>query len=259
MPGKPWNRENLTNWRVKLTTNQGDTPWSDAGSWSMALLDDSEWKATWIGEDSLSNPGEEVGVAGGNNKTRLAARYLRKEFTTDRAVERAVLYISGLGSYEAYLNGKKVSEDVFAPMPSLYYKRIYYNVYDVTALMASDKNTLGVILGNGRFFSMRNPGMKTFGLPRLLAQLRIEYADGSQATVVSDTSWKITSKGPIVANNEFDGEEYDARKELGAWTQTGYDDKNWMPAQRVSIPSGTLRAQMMPGMKVTETLKPVSI
>lgn len=156
-------------WRVKLTTNQGDTPWSDAGSWSMALLDDSEWKATWIGEDSLSNPGEEVGVAGGNNKTRLAARYLRKEFTTDRAVERAVLYISGLGSYEAYLNGKKVSEDVFAPMPSLYYKRIYYNVYDVTALMASDKNTLGVILGNGRFFSMRNPGMKTFGLPRLLA------------------------------------------------------------------------------------------
>lgn len=58
-------------WRVKLTTNQGDTPWSDAGSWSMALLDDSEWKATWIGEDSLSNPGEEVGVAGGNNKTRL--------------------------------------------------------------------------------------------------------------------------------------------------------------------------------------------
>ena len=149
---------------MKLTTNQGDTPWSDAGSWSMALLDDSEWKATWIGEDSLSNPGEEVGVAGGNNKTRLAARYLRKEFTTDRAVERAVLYISGLGSYEAYLNGKKVSEDVFAPMPSLYYKRIYYNVYDVTALMASDKNTLGVILGNGRFFSMRNPGMKTFGL-----------------------------------------------------------------------------------------------
>ena len=165
---------------MKLTTNQGDTPWSDAGSWSMALLDDSEWKATWIGEDSLSNPGEEVGVAGGNNKTRLAARYLRKEFTTDRAVERAVLYISGLGSYEAYLNGKKVSEDVFAPMPSLYYKRIYYNVYDVTALMASDKNTLGVIFGgNGRFFSMRNPGMKTFGLPRLLAQLRIEYADGS--------------------------------------------------------------------------------
>lgn len=246
-------------WRVKLTTNQGDTPWSDAGSWSMALLDDSEWKATWIGEDSLSNPGEEVGVAGGNNKTRLAARYLRKEFTTDRAVERAVLYISGLGSYEAYLNGKKVSEDVFAPMPSLYYKRIYYNVYDVTALMASDKNTLGVILGNGRFFSMRNPGMKTFGLPRLLAQLRIEYADGSQATVVSDTSWKITSKGPIVANNEFDGEEYDARLEMEGWNTNGFDDGAWKTPDVMEAPAGKLTAQQNPNIRVQETLKPVAV
>ena len=242
-------------WRVKLTTNQGDTPWSDAGSWSMALLDDSEWKATWIGEDSLSNPGEEVGVAGGNNKTRLAARYLRKEFTT----ERAVLYISGLGSYEAYLNGKKVSEDVFAPMPSLYYKRIYYNVYDVTALMASDKNTLGVILGNGRFFSMRNPGMKTFGLPRLLAQLRIEYADGSQATVVSDTSWKITSKGPIVANNEFDGEEYDARLEMEGWNTNGFDDGAWKTPDVMEAPAGKLTAQQNPNIRVQETLKPVAV
>ena len=74
---------------------------------------------------------------------------------------------------------------------------------------------------------MRNPGMKTFGLPRLLAQLRIEYADGSQATVVSDTSWKITSKGPIVANNEFDGEEYDARLEMEGWNTNGFDDGAW--------------------------------
>ena len=230
-------------WRVKLTTNQGDTPWSDAGRWSMALLDGSEWKASWIGEDSLSNPGEEIGVAGGNNKTRLAARYLRKEFTTDRAVERAVLYISGLGSYEAYLNGKKVSEDVFAPMPSLYYKRIYYNVYDVTALMAPDKNTLGVILGNGRFFSMRNPGMKTFGLPRLLAQLQIEYTDGSQETVASDTSWKITSKGPIIANNEFDGEEYDARLEMEGWNTNGFNDGAWKTPDVMEAPTGKLTAQ----------------
>ena len=246
-------------WRVKLATNQGDTPWSNAGSWSMALLDDSEWKATWIGEDSLSNPGEEIGVAGGNNKTRLAARYLRKEFAADKAVKRAVLYISGLGSYEAYLNGKKVSEDVFAPMPSLYYKRIYYNVYDVTGLMAPDKNTLGVILGNGRFFSMRNPGMKTFGLPRLLAQLQIEYADGSQATVVSDASWKITSKGPIVANNEFDGEEYDARLEMEGWNANGFDDGAWKTPDVMEAPAGKLTAQQNPNIRVQETLKPVAI
>lgn len=246
-------------WRVKLGTNQGETPWSETGSWSMALLDHSEWKATWIGEDALSNPGEEIGVAGGNNKTRLAARYLRKEFTADKAVKRAVLYISGLGAYEAYLNGKKVSEDVFAPMPSMYFKRIYYNVYDVTDLLASDRNTLGVILGNGRYFSMRNPGMKTFGLPRLLAQLQIEYADGSQATVVSDASWKVTSKGPIVANNEFDGEEYDASLEMAGWNANGYDDSAWKASDVMDAPKGKLTAQQNPNIRVQETLKPVAI
>lgn len=246
-------------WRVKLGTNQGETPWSEAGSWSMALLDNSEWKATWIGEDTLSNPGEEIGVAGGNNKTRLAARYLRKEFTADKAVKRAVLYISGLGAYEAYLNGKKVSEDVFAPMPSMYFKRIYYNVYDVTDLLAPDRNTLGVILGNGRYFSMRNPGMKTFGLPRLLAQLQIEYEDGSQSAVVSDASWKVTSKGPIVANNEFDGEEYDARLEMAGWNANGYDDSAWKASDVMDAPKGKLTAQQNPNIRVQETLKPIAI
>ena len=77
--------------------------------------------------------------------------------------------------------------------------------------------------------------------------------------MTTNTSWKLTTEGPVRSNNEYDGEEYDARKELGNWTQTDYDDTKWMPAERVSIPSGTLRAQMMPGMKVTETLKPVSI
>lgn len=99
----------------------------------------------------------------------------------------------------------------------------------------------------------------TFGYPKLRLNLIVEYTDGSRQTIASDISWKLTTEGPIRSNNEYDGEEYDARKELGDWNRTGYDDTNWIPAGRVSIPSGTLRAQMMPGMKVTESLKPVSI
>ena len=99
----------------------------------------------------------------------------------------------------------------------------------------------------------------TFGYPKLRLNLIVEYTDGSRQTIASDISWKLTTEGPIRSNNEYDGEEYDARKELGDWNRAGYDDTNWIPAGRVSIPSGTLRAQMMPGMKVTESLKPVSI
>ena len=246
-------------WRVKVTTNQGKSAWSEPAYWSMALLDNAEWKATWIGENALSNPGENPGGEGRDNKTRLAARYLRKEFTADKAVQRAVLYISGLGSYEAYLNGQRVSEDVFAPMPSLYSKRVYYNVYDVTGWVKAEQNTLGVVLGNGRFFSMRNPGMKTFGLPQLLAQLEIEYADGSKTTVVSDDTWKVTSQGPIVANNEFDGEEYDARLEMAGWNQNGFDDSAWKKPDVMKAPKGELTAQQNPNIREQETLKPIAI
>ena len=141
-----------------------------------------------------------------------------------------MLYISGLGSSESYLNGKRISNDVFAPMPSLYTSRVYYNVYDVTDLLQQGENLLGVVLGNGRYFSMRVPGMLTTGLPSLLAQLEVEYTDGSVDQVVSDTSWKVTSQGPIVANNEFDGEEYDARKELKGWNTLSFDDSAWKTA-----------------------------
>src|SRR5690606_16311435 len=105
----------------------GETSWSEVQHWSMALSDPSDWQAEWIGEESLSNAGERA-----EGDTRLAARYLRKPFITGKKVQRAMLYVTGLGSYEAYLNGKRVSDDLFAPTVSWYPERVYYNVYEVT-------------------------------------------------------------------------------------------------------------------------------
>ncbi|WP_080905111.1 alpha-L-rhamnosidase [Parabacteroides sp. Marseille-P3160] len=252
--GSPLKSKGLYYWRVKVGTNQGESNWSEIQQWSMAFLDSSEWKANWIGEKGLTNPGETD-----KEKTRLAARYLRKEFSVGQKVKRAVLYISGLGSYETYLNGKRISEDVFAPMPSLYTDRIYYNVYDVTKFIQNKENTLGVIVGNGRFFSMRIPGMKTFGLPSLLAQLEIEHTDGSTTVILSDATWKVTSKGPIVANNEFDGEEYNAALELTGWNTNGYDDSAWKQADLMPNPGGELTAQQNPNIRIQDEVKPISI
>ena len=242
-------------WRVKVNSNQGSSDWSKIAHWSMALLDDSDWQAKWIGEDSLSNPGETAA-----KNTRLAARYLRKPFEANKGnIQSAVIYISGLGSYEAYLNGKRVSEDVLAPTVSWYPNRVYYNTFDVTPLVKKGANLLAVKLGNGRFFGMRESPTQVFGLPRLLAQLEIEYADGSKEVIVSDETWKVTSKGPIVANNEFDGEEYDARLELAGWESAGYDDSSWLQADIMDAPGGKLTAQTNPNLRVMEEIKPVSI
>ena len=241
-------------WRVKVKTNQSAGDWSEVQMWSMAILNPTEWKARWIGENQMSNPGETD-----KDHTRLAARYLRKPFSINKEVKRATLYISGLGSSESYLNGKRISEDIFAPMPSHYPTRVYYNVYDVTDLLQQGDNLLGVVLGNGRYFAMRNPGMLTYGLPSLLAQLEMVYTDGTTEQVVSDTSWKVTSQGPIIANNEFDGEEYDARKELKGWNTAQYDDSAWKTAGLMDEPQGKLGAQPNPNLTIQDTVKPIQV
>ena len=243
-------------WKVKIDTNKGATNWSAPAFWTTGLFNEADWQGQWIGLDRAA-PGDSE-----TQWSRLAARYLRKEFAVKKDVKRATVHIAGMGLYELFINGQRIGNQVLAPAPTDYRKTILYNTYDVTSLLQTE-NAIGVTLGNGRFYTMRQNykpyKIPTFGYPKLRLNLIVEYADGSKETIATNTSWKLTTEGPIRSNNEYDGEEYDARKELGAWTQTGYDDKNWMPAQRVSIPSGTLRAQMMPGMKVTETLKPVSI
>ena len=254
--GKMLKRNAPYYWKVKIDTNKGTTDWSTPAFWTTGLFNEADWQGQWIGLDKAA-PGDSE-----TQWSRLAARYLRKEFALKKEVKRATVHIAGMGLYELFINGQRIGNQVLAPAPTDYRKTILYNTYDVTSLLQTE-NAIGVTLGNGRFYTMRQNykpyKIPTFGYPKLRLNLIVEYADGSKETIATNTTWKLTTDGPIRSNNEYDGEEYDARKELGNWTQTGYDDKSWMPAQRVSIPSGTLRAQMMPGMKVTETLKPVSI
>lgn len=98
-----------------------------------------------------------------------------------------------------------------------------------------------------------------FGYPKMRLNLVIEFADSTKKTIVSNNKWSLTADGAIRAGNEYDGEIYDARKELGQWTLPGYDDSKWMKAERTAIPSGTLRGDMTPGMKVVKELKPKSV
>lgn len=243
-------------WKVKVYTTAGESPWSEPAFWTMGLLSENNWKGQWIGMDKAAPWDSET------QWSRLSARYLRKEFNLVKQVKQATVHLAGMGLYELYINNKRVGDQVLAPAPSDYRKTILYNSFDVTSLLSSS-NAIGVTLGNGRFYTMRQNfkpyKIPTFGYPKLRLNLIIEYTDGTSQTIASDTTWKLTADGPIRSNNEYDGEEYDARKELIDWSSPGYDDKDWMPAQRVSIPTGTLRAAMAPNMKVMETLRPVAL
>ncbi len=243
-------------WKVKVYTNKGETAWSKPAFWTMGLLGETHWRGQWIGMDKAAPWDSET------QWSRLSARYLRKEFKVEKQIKQATAHIAGMGLYELYINGQRIGDQVLAPNPSDYRKTILYNSFDVTDYISST-NAVGVTLGNGRFYTMRQNykpyKIPTFGYPKLRFNLIIEYTDGTSETIASDASWKLTADGSVRSNNEYDGEEYDATKELTGWTKTGYDDSAWTPAQRVSIPDGTLRASMSPPMRVVDHVKPLTI
>jgi alpha-L-rhamnosidase len=240
-----------------------DDAWKTAkknpGAWTSLEYDDSTWATAKVVGPVGMKPWDDVSVRGDR---RLAARMLRKEFTATTKVSRAMVYMSGLGSSELYLNGGKVGDAVLSPALSQYPERDFYVTYDVTADIKPGVNALGVWLGNGRFYAPRASvptSTSSHGFPKLLLQLELDYADGSHETVVSDRSWKLTCNGPILANNEYDGEEYDARNEMPGWARVGFDDCAWQAAQLVAAPGGRLSSQMMQPIRVTDTLKPISV
>ena len=302
--GKQLHSRDIAFWKVYATLTYGKnhkkaTTESDVQRFEISLLSPDDWHAHWVGRDY-----EDDNV---NGHTAIAARYLRKEFSLKKDVVRARLYISGLGVYNAFINGKWVDAfECLKPTLSDYTRRIYFNAYDVTELVRGDGlNAVGVELAGGRFTTVRHDNnylewcginhAAHYGLPQLLMQLEVTYKDGTTDTIVSGEGWKITNQGPIRKSNEFDGETYDARLDLGDWTMPDYDDSQWdaaivdydrqnmyrediyNPRHRVAReypvvtgsplpndyqrpdPMQLLTPQPNPNIKIQELLKPVSL
>lgn len=238
-------------WTVDVTDNHGETASGAPAAFRTGIPGgEARWDAEWIGGE----------IAGDKPMEGVPARYLRKEFSLNGAdVDYATLYIVGLGLYEAYLNGHKISDGVLEQMPTMYNKLVRYNAHDVTDLLKNGRNTIGVTLSNGRYAPERMRSMKWFGYPRMLSRLEIVYKDGTRQSVVSDGSWKLTVNGPVRAASEFDGEIYDARLEMDGWACNGYNDASWMQAPLTGTPGGRLEPQMNPSIKVMDVISPVDL
>jgi alpha-L-rhamnosidase len=244
---------------VVVTDSSWKTGSTEIAGWKDAGFDDTSWVATQkLGPAGMAPWGE---ISGPEDR-RLPARMLRREFVVEKKVQRATAYVCGLGLCEFYLNGKKVEDHVLSPGLTDYTKRALYVTFDVTRQLKHGVNVAGIMLGNGRFYAPRSTvptGTTSYGYPKLLFQMHVEYQDGTSAEVVSDGVWKLSAEGPIRANNEYDGEDYDARLEMPGWSAPGFDDAKWQPAQGVAAPGGKLAAQMIEPIRVTETLKPIAV
>ncbi len=255
--GKPLISNQKYFWKVKIWDQDGGIHSGEPAYWTTGLLHESDWKAKWIGLDKpvgSDDPGAVHKV--------LSARMLRHQFSVAKEVKSATAFISGLGLFEFYLNGEKIGDQVLAPGLTEYNKRAFYMTFDVTRNLLQGENAIGVILGNGRFFAPRAGGTertKTYGFPKVICQLEIQYEDGTSATLVSDDTWKLTANGPIRKNSEYDGEYYDARMELTGWDKSGYDDTGWINAEVVQKPGDKLESQPIEPIKIMDQVAPVGV
>lgn len=233
-------------WAVKIWDNKNnESDFSAHAFFETALLNKKDWNgAQWIGR-----------LTDINDKENEKAPLFRKEFSLKKEIVSARAYISGLGFYEFYLNGKRVGDRLLDPGVTRYDKRVLYSVYDIKDYL-SEKNAVGVILGNGFYNQFVENAWDVTkapwrNCPSLLLKIIVKFSDGTEEIVTSDTSWK-TSTGPIVFNGIYMGEIYDARLEKSGWTLPNYNDSNWESACAAIAPKGNLRVHSFPPIKITE-------
>ncbi|HEY3235034.1 MAG TPA: family 78 glycoside hydrolase catalytic domain [Polyangiaceae bacterium] len=193
----------------------------------------------------------------------LPAPLLRKSFGLTRKVAAARAYACGLGYFELYVNGRRIGDHVLDPAFTRYDQRVLYVTHDVTQCLVQGENVLGVMLGNG-FFNTHAQDEWDFhqapwrATPRLLLSLHIDYADGTSEVIGTDDSWQASS-GPVVLDGVRNGETYDARLERPSWATPADAEEDWHSVVSVAGPSGQLSAQVVPPIRVTETLRAVAL
>lgn len=266
-------------WRVRIWADGSSEPgpWSEPGSWRMALLDQSDWQAEWIASPPFDPATVTPGIDSWLNATAAdpqfndreiiedtraklramrPATYFRRDFIITKPVRSATLYSTSAGYSEFFLSGEKLGDRILNPAQTDFDKRIYFDTDDVTHRLSPGKHTLAVHLGNGFYAERTAFGLDSlfYGEPAAIAQLEITYADGSQEVIVSDDTW-TAHPSPILKNGVYSGEVFDARLQLSDWSSPVLDtDLGWVAATVMAEPptQALVAAEMPPVRRVRE-------
>jgi alpha-L-rhamnosidase len=278
-------------WQVRVWDRNGKvSEWSEPAFWSMGLLDPSDWKAEWIGapwegEEPIADKERPLTASRAKQgqkisdiytlKTPSPAPLFRKKFQVKKGLISATAFVTGLGYFELYLNGNKVGNDVLVPNQTNYGKRpglmnnmiaipdnfeeyrVMYLSYYLKEMLKEGDNVIGAIVGNG-FYNAPINWTESYGTPRFIGQIYLKYSDGTEDIIISDLSWKA-AKGPLLMDLIYDGEHYDARREMTDWCTTGYDDSKWEAVVNRKAPEGKMKAHMASPDRVMEVLDPLKI
>lgn len=204
-------------------------------TWDLDRLTDGRYESTMTGRSPL----------------------FRTEFEVAKPVARARVRFVGLGYGELYLNGERASDDVLNPGWTQYDERVLYSTYEVGDALIQGTNAVGIWLGRGWFARSARQWLG-FGSPRARLEFTVEYEDGTTTSLLTGGDWR-TAPSPVVENDIYGGETYDARLEQPGWAEPGFDDANWETAAVAEPPAGSLAPQRTDPIRITETLGPVEI
>lgn len=200
-------------------------------------------------------------VAPGASPGPLPVTMVRRSFALPTTARRATAYVTALGLYELHVNGRRVGDHLLAPEWTSYRKRVQVQTYDVTNLLQVGDNAIGALVGEGWYAGrlMAMPRFSYGSFPRFLCQLEIEFTDGRTQTIVTDSSWRSTTAGPIRSSGIYDGEVYDARQEFPGWDTPGFADAAWQPVKVLDLGSERLVWQPNEPIRIVKELKPIKL
>jgi len=236
-------------YRVKVWDQAGhSSDWSETAYWETGLLCSDNWIAEWIVPHDKFSESE-------------ASPMLRRAFHLDGKIAAARVYVSSLGLYELYINGKRVGDWLLTPGWTSYNKRLQYQTYDVTDYLIEGNNAIGAILGNGWYkgeLGWQDHRNLYGDRTALILQMHVLYDDGREEIITTDTNWK-SSTGPILMSEIYHGEIYDARLEKDGWSTSDYDDHDWLEVSLYHYPKDILVAQENVPVRRIEEIKPIKL
>jgi alpha-L-rhamnosidase len=247
-------------WKIMVWDNKGNASgWSETAQWQMGLPESKDWSdAAWIGYDNIEDTLKIVPFAHGSGKREWGKRkdvlpLFRKEFDINKPFSSATAFISGLGQFELSVNGEKTGDHFLDPGWTQYNKHALYVGFDITGQLKQGKNAIGIMLGNGFYYIPGERYRKLtggYGYPKMIAKVLIEYKDGSEDVIISNTDWK-TAPSPTIFSSTYGGEDYDATREQAGWNKPGFDDRQWKNTVRTDGPP-VLKAQLNWPVKVMQ-------
>ena len=229
-----------------------------------------QWKLNWTLEDGEIGEEQAVFSTGIINPDYFKAQYItggtlfRKDFLLDEIPQKAVLYFTGLGYVQSYINGEKITDRELFPSYTVYEKTVEYTAADVTTQLKNGENVMGLWVGGhwplDEKLRAKDVYSEAFYRGRCvgLAELHLTFKDGRSEILGTDDTWQ-TSMSPIEISSVFDGEYYDARKEQAGWNAPGFNSKEWKNAVLAKEPLGKLVYSYTPAIRVVEELKPQKI